>query len=117
MATLREVREKAGMTQAEAAKRLGVSRPTYAAYEANVGAVKIWRAEQIAEVFGITLKDIVDMTRTEEDEIIDGIVEDLRLVLLEHGLDERRADDLASQMRTLLARSHQAPKEKEWEHE
>ena len=113
MATLREVRENAGMSQAEAAKRLGVSRPTYAAYEANVGAVKIWRAEQIAEVFGITLKDIVDMTRTEEDEIIDDIIEDLRLVLLEHNFDESSADDLARQMRPLLVRSYQAPREME----
>lgn len=113
MATLREAREKAGMSQAEAAKLLGVSRPTYAAYEANVGAVKIWRAEQIAEVFDITLKDIVDMTRTEEDEIIDDIIEDLRLVLLEHNFDESSADDLARQMRPLLVRSYQAPREME----
>ena len=51
-------RVNAGMTQAEVAKALKISKNTYCNYENGVTAPTIFMAEEIAELFGMTLDQI-----------------------------------------------------------
>ena len=51
-------RVNAGMTQSEAAKALGISKNTYSNYENGVTAPTIFMAEEIANLFGMTLDQI-----------------------------------------------------------
>lgn len=48
--TLREARERAGYTQQEMADALGVSRPTYAAIEANPSRATVLQARNICQL-------------------------------------------------------------------
>lgn len=51
-------RVNAGMTQAEVAKALNISKNTYSNYENGVTAPTIFVAEEIANLFGMTLDQI-----------------------------------------------------------
>lgn len=56
--SLRELRARHRWTQAEIAKKLGVSTTTYFAWEQEPGKVKISNMMKICELFGLTLNDI-----------------------------------------------------------
>ena len=51
-------RVNAGMTQAEVAKALNISKNTYCNYEKGVTSPTIHMAEEIANLFGMTLDQI-----------------------------------------------------------
>lgn len=48
--TLKDAREELGLTQQEMANELGVSRPTYAAIEANPDKATVLQAKRICEI-------------------------------------------------------------------
>lgn len=58
MKTIKEARENLGITQAKMAEYLGISRPTYAAYEMNPGRLTIAQAKRVCYVLGIPYDDI-----------------------------------------------------------
>lgn len=56
--SLRELRARMNWTQAETAKKLGVSTTTYNAWEKNLGNVRIGRAKAIADLFQVKLSEL-----------------------------------------------------------
>jgi putative transcriptional regulator len=56
--TIRAVREEAGMTQAELARRIGVTRQTLIAIEQGRYSPTLELAFQISRVFGVGLDDL-----------------------------------------------------------
>ena len=56
--TVAAARVNAGMTQAEAAKALGIAKGTYCNYEKGLTEPTIFMAEKIANLFGFTLDQI-----------------------------------------------------------
>lgn len=73
---LRSLREKKRLTQEEAAKRIGIARPTYANYEAGNREPDIETLIKIAEFYKVSLDYLVgrtdnpNMTFTEQERII-----------------------------------------------
>ena len=53
--TLRALRNKSGLTQAEVAQRLGISRTFYALIEQGKRRVSLGLAMQMADLFEVTL--------------------------------------------------------------
>lgn len=66
---LREAREQAGLTQEQVAEWLGVRRPAIAEIEAGKRAVKSTELVQLAELYGKTLRWLVEGTESPEDRI------------------------------------------------
>ena len=58
--TIRAVRESAGMTQAELARQLGVTRQTLIAIEQGRYSPTLELAFQLARAFGVGLDDLFD---------------------------------------------------------
>jgi DNA-binding XRE family transcriptional regulator len=56
--SLKELRARKNWTQAETAKKLGVSTQTYNAWESDFGKVRARDGKRIAELFGVTLDEI-----------------------------------------------------------
>lgn len=56
--SLRELRARKGWTQAETAKRLGVSTQTYNAWEKNISNIAIGKVIAVANLFDVPLSDI-----------------------------------------------------------
>lgn len=56
--TLKILRVKAGLTQKELAKLVGVSLPTYCIWENNPNMIKAGNLKRIAEVLGVGVCDI-----------------------------------------------------------
>lgn len=56
--SLKELRARKDVTQAEAAKALGVSTQTYNAWEKDVSVVSIAKFCQIAKYFGVSITEI-----------------------------------------------------------
>jgi transcriptional regulator with XRE-family HTH domain len=52
--TLREAREKRGITKAAVCSAIGVSRPTYDRYEENPDSMTVEQAKKICEFMGYT---------------------------------------------------------------
>lgn len=61
MSSLKNFREMAGYTQEQAAHELGVSRPTYIAWEKDPKRLRVWRAFQIAELFKFDPEKVFDL--------------------------------------------------------
>lgn len=57
--TLKAARVNAGLTQREAAKKLGISKGTIASYEKYRTKPDIDRAKKIAELYGTTVDGII----------------------------------------------------------
>ena len=58
--SIRSVRERAGMTQAELARQIGVTRQTLIAIEQGRYSPTLELAFQISRVFGLALDDLFD---------------------------------------------------------
>ncbi len=56
--TLKELRARKGLTQAEVANKLGISVQTYGAWENDFGIVKARNAVKVAHFFGVKVDDI-----------------------------------------------------------
>lgn len=56
--SLKELRARKGLSQAETAEKLGVSVQTYNAWEADFGMVKVRNAVKVANLFGVKVDDI-----------------------------------------------------------
>lgn len=56
--TLRELRARKQMTQAEVASKLGISTTTYNAWEADFGKVKARDGKKVADLFEVKIDDI-----------------------------------------------------------
>lgn len=56
--SLREAREDAGFTQDQVAAELGVSRPTYAAIEADPTRATVLQAQRICEILSRSYEHI-----------------------------------------------------------
>ena len=56
--TLKELRARKDMTQAEVACKLGVSTQTYNAWEKDVSNVAVGKVNVIAKFFGVTIGEI-----------------------------------------------------------
>ena len=63
--SIRAVREAAGLTQAELAKRIGVTRQTLIAIEQGRYSPTLELAFQISRVFGVSLDDVFQYPDTE----------------------------------------------------
>lgn len=57
--TWTEVRKKTGMTSAEMADHLGISRPLYQMKETYKRVMRVEEAVEIARVAGVDLQDII----------------------------------------------------------
>ena len=57
--TLKAARVNAGLTQKEAARRLNISKGTLSSYEKYITKPDIERAQQIAELYGLTVDGII----------------------------------------------------------
>ena len=57
--TLAAWRRARDITQDEMAKMLGISKPTYVRWEKNPGNITMFNAEKIADIFEVTLTDII----------------------------------------------------------
>jgi len=57
--SLKELRARKNVTQEKAAEALGVSKQTYNAWEHDLSNVKVSRAVQIADYFGVTLGELL----------------------------------------------------------
>lgn len=58
--TLREARERAGMSGAEAARRLKVSRQAVSLWDTEVRFPRVERLAEIAELYGCTVRELMD---------------------------------------------------------
>ena len=56
--SLRELRARMNWTQAQTAKKLGVSTQTYNAWEKDLSNVKIGKVISIANLFGVRLEEL-----------------------------------------------------------
>lgn len=56
--SLKELRARKNMTQAEVACKLGITTQTYNAWEKNVSNVSIGKVNALAELFGVTIGEI-----------------------------------------------------------
>lgn len=56
--SLKELRARKNITQADAAENLGVSTQTYNSWEADFGKVKLRSAVAVASFFGVKLDQI-----------------------------------------------------------
>lgn len=56
--TLKELRARKNMTQADIAKEIGVSPQTYNAWEKSVSNVSIGKVKALANFFGVTIGQI-----------------------------------------------------------
>lgn len=57
--TLKAARVNAGLTQLEAAEKLGISKGTLASYEMYKTKPDVGRAQQIADLYGLTVDGII----------------------------------------------------------
>lgn len=57
--TVRAARVHKGLTQAEVAKRMGLSVPSYARIENDTDLMTIGRAKQLSDVLGMSVEDII----------------------------------------------------------
>ncbi len=58
MKTLRQIREDRGVSKVAIARYLGISRPTYDAYENRPSQMKIETAQKVASFLCVDLADI-----------------------------------------------------------
>lgn len=56
---VRQLRERAGLTQAELADRLDVSRPAIGAWESGKSRPRLNKLKQLADLFGTTVADLM----------------------------------------------------------
>ena len=60
------LRRRAGLTQEAVAEKIGVSRQTVAKWESGESAPDVVHADQLAELFNVTLDDLLHMELPEE---------------------------------------------------
>lgn len=58
MKSLRQIRVDKGVTKAAICRHLRISKPTYDAYEANPGSMRVETAKELAEFLGVKLQEI-----------------------------------------------------------
>ena len=69
---LRQSRMERGLSQAEVAKTIGVSRPTYINIEAGKKELTVSQVEELNRKFGISFNEIIGLVdKDEEDNILD----------------------------------------------
>ena len=56
--SLRELRARKGMTQAQTAKELGISTQTYCAWEKDISGVAVSKVSALADFFGVKITQI-----------------------------------------------------------
>ena len=66
MHTIKELREKAGITQLMLAERLGIERSTVAKWEAGVSLPNAAKLPAIADVLGCNISDLFQQDRAAE---------------------------------------------------
>ena len=89
---LRQSRMERGLSQAEVAKTIGVSRPTYINIEAGKKELTVSQVEELNRKFGISFNEIIGLVdKDEEDNILD-ITEKYKQMILnmiKYGADDR----------------------------
>jgi len=61
---VKELREKAGLTQKELGERVGVSRQAIIAVETDRFDPSLWLAHDLAKFFGISMEELFDFERS-----------------------------------------------------
>ena len=61
---VKELREKAGLTQKELGEQVGVSRQAIIAVETGRFDPSLWLAYDLAKFFGITVEELFDFERS-----------------------------------------------------
>lgn len=56
--SIKELRVRNNLTQAQSAKKLGVSTQTYNAWEKDISKVAIGKVDSIAKLYGVTIGEI-----------------------------------------------------------
>lgn len=64
MKSLRQIRVDKGVTKAAICRHLRISKPTYDAYEADPGSMRVETAKQLAEFLGVELQEIFFATNS-----------------------------------------------------
>lgn len=65
--TLKELRARKNLSQVEVAKDLGISVPTYSAWERDVSGVAISKVQALAEYFGCRIEEIFFINQHENN--------------------------------------------------
>lgn len=56
--SLKELRARNGLTQADVAKKMGIAIQTYCTWEKSLTNVKVGKVLQLAEIFGVDFSEI-----------------------------------------------------------
>lgn len=56
--TIKELRARKNITQAETAEKIGISVQTYNAWEKNISKVSVGKVKALADLFGVTIGEI-----------------------------------------------------------
>ncbi|WP_289636476.1 helix-turn-helix transcriptional regulator [uncultured Adlercreutzia sp.] len=64
MKSLRQIRVDKGVTKAAICRHLSISKPTYDAYEADPGSMRVETAKQLAKFLGVELQEIFFATNS-----------------------------------------------------
>lgn len=56
--TIKELRARKNITQAETAEKIGISVQTYNAWEKNISKVAVGKVKALADFFGVTIGEI-----------------------------------------------------------
>ena len=66
---LQELRKIHGLSQEELADKIGVSRQTLSKYETGESLPDIEKCKQLADVFGVTIDDLLNFDKKDEDNL------------------------------------------------
>lgn len=56
--SIKELRARKNWTQVETAKKLGISKQTYNAWERDISRIAIRKVQAVADLFGVKLSEI-----------------------------------------------------------
>lgn len=89
---LKELRKSKGITQAELAEIVNLSRPSIAAFEGDARLPEINTLESMAEFFGVTVDYLLGRTQDKsyEETVLTGVMEGLQRAIKESGDETKK---------------------------
>lgn len=114
MTSIRTIRENLGITQAEAARRLGLSRQSYSNYELGKRQADYEMLLKMSEMFGVTIEELLGRTsRAAESTNISAVYSDnIRMIpvfeSVSAGFGSRADDHIIDFCPFMIASEHEA---------
>ena len=94
---IRTLRHEHGWSQEDVANRLGISIPAFSKIETGVTDINLSRLEQIANIFEVSVVNLLSLEYTEEPN-----VQDLSLSIIQKKLNDREAEITNLQRKVIL---------------